>query len=114
MKRWLALVVLLAACSSSGPDKTAALTDCRQAVKDKLKTPATARFDADRPADVQEIPRNASASDPAFASGALIITGTVDAQNSFGANVRNSYVCSMHLSGSAYKIRDPKSDVLLF
>lgn len=53
---------------------------CENAVRAQLKAPATARFDA--PAGRVEVEGLQAR-----------LTGTVDAQNSFGANLRSEFLC---------------------
>lgn len=54
---------------------------CERAVKDRLKAPATAQFTKD--------------ADAAWNGSAWRYTGTVDAQNSFGATLRNRFACEV-------------------
>lgn len=53
----------------------------QDAVKKKLKAPATADFD-----NLKVLKDK---------SGSVLITGTVDAQNSFGAKIRNSFMVTV-------------------
>lgn len=55
-----------------------AIAQCEDAIKDRLKAPTTAEFDS-----------------TATGSGTWTVTGTVDAENSFGAKIRSSYQCSV-------------------
>lgn len=53
----------------------------------RLKAPATADY---------------SAVSATGGSGRYTVTGSVDSQNSFGALVRSSFTCSVHLSGDQW------------
>lgn len=66
-------------------DKYGAQNVCEQFVEKRLKAPATADF-----------------TDTASAhsgGGAWRVTGAVDSENSFGANVRSTYVCQVQHTG---------------
>lgn len=54
---------------------------CEQAVKDRLKAPATAKITKD--------------ADAVWNGSAWRYTGAVDAQNSFGATLRNRFACEV-------------------
>lgn len=97
-------IVVAVTRGDSGPSKSSAVDACHQLVRDKLKAPATARFDADKPAKLND----GTGSD----QGSLFILGTVDAENGFSANVRSSYVCVAHVQGDHYNI-DPKDVILV-
>lgn len=74
----LAICVISIAVKSSGlskPDPTGA---CHEWIKAQLKAPSTADF-TDEPWDVD--------------GDVYTATGSVDAQNSFGAKLRSRYVC---------------------
>lgn len=68
--------------SESGMQSTATVA-CRTAVKDQLKAPRTAKF---------------SDESVSGSSGAYIVVGNVDAENSFGALVRSGFRCSARVS----------------
>ncbi len=55
-----------------------AIAQCEAAISKRLKSPSTADFNS-----------------TATGSGTWTVTGTVDAQNSFGATVRADYQCSV-------------------
>lgn len=55
-----------------------AVSQCEARVEKLLKAPSTAQFDSS-----------------ATGSGTWTVTGTVDAENSFGATVRSSYGCTV-------------------
>ena len=59
-----------------------ARAQCRGAVKDKLKAPATAKFSDE----------SVTGSDP---DSVWFVSGAVDSQNSFGALIRSSFECSV-------------------
>lgn len=81
-------------CSGRGGDDkpsqsamtTEARQQCRQSVKDKLKSPATARFSDE----------SVSGSGP---NATYTVTGSVDSENSFGALIRASFSCSVTFTG---------------
>ncbi len=75
-------------------NKTKAFGACRSAVLSRLKSPSTAGF----PFSEQEtaIPRG----------GYIWVTGSVDAQNGFSAQIRSQYVCQFELQGSEWNIMD--------
>lgn len=55
-----------------------AIAQCEDAISERLKAPSTAEFDSS-----------------ATGSGTWTVTGTVDAENSFGAMIRSRYECSV-------------------
>jgi hypothetical protein len=61
---------------------------CEKFVKDRLKAPATADFSG-----VFDTEVSGSGDD-------YTVRGYVDAENSFGANLRNNYVCQVHDDGN--------------
>lgn len=62
---------------------------CKDAVKERLKAPATAKF-----TNVNHV----SAGEEAWT-----VTGDVDSENSFGANLRTSWKCEIHVDGNQWK-----------
>lgn len=56
--------------------------ECRVAVEDRLKAPATAEFS-------NETAEKAQGEDE------YVVTGEVDSENGFGAMIRNSYTCKV-------------------
>lgn len=62
---------------------------CREWVKEKLKAPASADF---------------SSETTSYSSGRYTVTGLVDAQNSFGAQVRSSFTCVATHSGETTRL----------
>lgn len=86
----VAAVALSACSSSSAKDRSyEARSACQDWVKDKLKAPASAEFGG-HSVDGGE-------------QGPWTITGWVDAQNSFGAKLRNTWTCTVRLDGSTLK-----------
>jgi hypothetical protein len=88
----------LAACSASpsGYSKSSqgdagAYNACKTYVKGQLKAPSTASF-ADH-----SVTHNGST---------YTVTGAVDAENSFGAKIRNTYTCSVTDAGSSWHLED--------
>lgn len=63
-------------------NKYEAIAQCEARVKDLLKAPSTAQFSSD-----------------ATGSGTWKVTGTVDAENSFGATLRSTYGCTVVING---------------
>jgi hypothetical protein len=105
-----ALVIVLGAVvfisrSDSGPDRSTAIALCREKVKAKLRSPATAKFDTDKPVDV-------SMNESGSGAGNLLIGGTVDAENGFSALIRNTYICVAHPDGDGWAIGDDEVVVL--
>ena len=62
-----------------------AIVACRDAVKDQLKAPSTAEF---------------SGESVTWQGSRATVTGSVDAENSFGAQVRTDWTCQVSISGS--------------
>lgn len=97
MKRAMAVAVLLLAAAACGgdsggeaaadePDRTEeAINVCRQSVEGKLKAPATAEW-SDEAAESQ----NAR-------DDYVLVTGSVDAENGFGALIRMEWTCNARL-----------------
>jgi len=77
---------------------TAAFT-CQGAVRDRLKAPATAEFQAPRNAEIKR-----------YDSGNYEIVSYVDAQNSFGAKLRSPYTCVVAPSGAGFQVLELKID----
>lgn len=65
---------------------------CQDAVRRELKTPSTARFSEDR---IVEQSR-----------ATFYVRGVVDAENSFGAPLRNRYECIVNQSGQSWQVAD--------
>lgn len=80
MKRLFPVLLLLTACGDLPPEDIFA-SNCKVLVKDRLKAPATAQF-------------SASYEQVQATGGTYRWAGTVDAENSFGANVRTAFVCA--------------------
>jgi hypothetical protein len=62
---------------------------CRDFVKDRLKSPSSAKF-------------SGLAHDNSGTG--FVVTGNVDSQNSFGAMVRNSFTCDVRLDGDTWRL----------
>jgi hypothetical protein len=83
------VVVLLRPAGTSGSDLSARqIAACRERVKLQLKAPATARFSE------EVVSREPTG--PFF-----IVTGLVDAENGFGALLRQRYRCTADAEGNA-------------
>lgn len=83
------LVGMIIACGSAPTpkegDKYGAMVVCQDFVKDQLKAPATAEF---------------SDEEATLLAGTWTVNGNVDAENSFGANLRQSYACVVKHTGN--------------
>lgn len=82
-----AAALALAACSySDEPDKYGAQVMCEDFVEDRLRSPGSADFQ--RPDSTIEVGTNE-----------WQVSGSVDAENGFGALVRIDYVCTIRADG---------------
>lgn len=70
-------------------DRYWAETSCKGSVRQQLKAPSTAEF---------EITSTRELSD-----GKWFVSGSVDAENSFGAQVRNVWTCNAELVGDDWR-----------
>jgi hypothetical protein len=87
----LVAVVSCTPASSDADSEYAALDVCHQRIEDQLKAPATADY-------TDEVTTES-------APGNWNITGAVDAENSFGAKIRASYVCiAIHKGGDNWSV----------
>lgn len=73
--------------SDSTGDEYGAQSACEDWVKDQLKAPATADFGDE---------------DVSGGGGSWTVTGVVDAENGFGANIRTSWTCDVRLDSDDY------------
>lgn len=105
-RRWIPFVIagLVVALAAGGyaayaltrpepvaEDRTAVLiAACQEVAKKQLKAPATARFSEEKPVDLGD--------------RFYYIDGVVDAQNSFGATVRNKYLCKAESKDGAWTV----------
>lgn len=72
-------------------DKTGALiTACQAEVRKHLRAPATAQFSGEKPVDLGD--------------RFTYIDGNVDAQNGFGALIRNAYRCKAEPAGDGWTV----------
>lgn len=94
----LALFVGFVACTTAGgsdpsfdreAEGVGAINACEDWVRDQLKAPATAEF----------------GDSTATGSGPWTVTGTVDAENSFGAMLRQTWSCEVRLDGDTFRGR---------
>lgn len=69
-------------------DGASAKVACREFVERQLKSPSTADFTGEA----------------VNGSGPFIVTGAVDAQNSFGATVRETYACTVRADGDTWRL----------
>lgn len=72
--------------STSTDNSYEAIAQCEARIDNLLKAPATADYSSD-----------ASGS----GAGPWTVTGTVDAENSFGAKIRSEYQCTVTMSGDS-------------
>ncbi len=70
------------------PDNFAAYSICKDFVLDRLKAPKTAQFAGFDDAKVHDL-----------GGGDYEVIGFVDAQNAFGAQIRERYLCKVHYKG---------------
>lgn len=91
-------VVVLAGCNTGGggiapgsQGETGAYNACKKFVKDDLKAPSTASF-ADH-----TVSQDATT---------YTVTGGVDAENSFGAKIRNTYTCTVTDTGDSWHLEN--------
>jgi hypothetical protein len=80
------------AASDAQRDGFSAAFVCQSAVRDRLKAPAGAEFQAPRHADITRL------------TDGYKIVSFVDASNSFGAKIRTPYTCLVGTSGAGFKI----------
>lgn len=84
-------LMLIGTCAgndtTSSGDGSGAEDACKSWVTDELKAPSTADFSG------------VSTS----GDGPWVITGNVDAQNGFGAQIRSGWICDVKLIGSTYR-----------
>ena len=83
---------ILAAVAAT-PDRRLALSHCQDAVRERLKSPASARFAGYGDKTVNVIGDNP-----------WIVGGVVDSQNSFGALLRSRYQCIIKREGSSISL----------
>lgn len=74
------------------PTTGQALEKCRVAVAERLKSPGSARY-----GDVKYTPESPTAGR---------VTGWVDAENGFGALVRNRFACTAYMPSGSWWIQD--------
>lgn len=72
---------------SDEPNRFEAIRYCEDAVRDQLRSPARAEFDS-----------QSTDSNP------YRVSGTVDAENGFGATVRNSFACTVTITGDSFRV----------
>ena len=93
---FIALCVIVGGCSAltsmnrepyDPNNKAEAIAQCEARVEQDLKSPTTADFDS-----------------TASGYGTWTVTGTVDAENSFGAMVRATYGCTVIVSGQNIRV----------
>jgi len=87
-----------AATNEKNAGYTAAFV-CQNAVRERLKAPATADFEAPRNAQINR-----------YDSGNYEIVSHVDAQNSFGAKLRSAYTCVVAPDGAGFRVLELKID----
>ena len=88
---------------SPGLDKFGAYLTSQKFVKDRLKSPSTAKF-CDFDEAVVSTTGEDNRTDPGRDS--YTVRGWVDAQNSFGAVLRNRFICKLHKAGDTWYMDD--------
>lgn len=87
------MTALLTACGSAPYDPnnaSEAEAQCEGFADSRLKSPATADYDLAATGD----------------AGGWTVTGTVDSENGFGANVRSAVRCELHFVGDTAHLDD--------
>lgn len=87
------LVIAMMSCVGGSADRPehdpiAAFVMSEGFVKDRLKSPSSAKFQPYSASNVRDL-----------GNGVYEVTGYVDAQNSFGAMIRNRYYCKLRYAG---------------
>ncbi len=77
---------------STTSDTIEARLVCKDFVKQRLKSPKSADFSGEQA--------------QALGANAYRVTGNVDAENSFGANLRSRWVCAVTLVGNTWKLNN--------
>lgn len=72
---------------SNEPNRFEAIRYCEDAVRDQLRSPSTAAFDSE-----------------STDSNPYRVSGTVDAENGFGATVRNNFSCTVTITGDSFSV----------
>lgn len=72
-----------------GPSEVEVRNQCREWAKDHLRSPSTAEFSGEQV-------RSAGTDE-------WTVTGSIDAQNAFGATVRATYTCDIRLDGDTWR-----------
>lgn len=86
----------LVARAGTPPDRTTdAYVACRQFVRDRVATPATAEF-----------PPTSGARITGDGDGPYVVAATVDAENSFGALVRSEFTCTVSRVEGGWRLDD--------
>jgi len=75
--------------SNNSPDEYSIIATAEEFIKQKLKSPSTAEFSSLGESKVNQ-----------FENGECWVSGYVDAQNSFGAMIRNNYVVKMRYNNN--------------
>jgi hypothetical protein len=84
--------------STRGSDQIGAYVYAQVFVKHRLKAPSTAKFCGFSEANVVTL-----------GGDSYQVSGWVDAQNAFGAMLRNSFVCKLHKTGTTWYLDEPIS-----
>jgi hypothetical protein len=87
----LAVIGVIAGLNSSTgvPQDFSAESACNDFVRSRLKSPATAHFNADTTTNV---------------GSTYTVSGTVDSANGFGAQLRSSFTCTMTDTGDKWHL----------
>lgn len=87
------VALALAGCSTSANDSSRGFEAehyCKEFVKQRLKAPSTAKFQN---------------TDHSGTGSTFTVTGTVDSNNSFGAQIRSPFTCVVHRTSSSWELR---------
>ena len=89
-------------------NKFAAIGECEFIIRSTLKAPLTAVFSGSTAdfVSAQEIKNISSNITTIHGTGAWVVIGQVDAQNTFGAMLRSEYYCVMNYDGDRMTVLD--------
>ncbi|GAB3021652.1 hypothetical protein [Bowmanella dokdonensis] len=104
----LFIALVVSGCGKTGtqekhPTKGGAWQFCELAVKNRLKAPASADFSGVSETTVTE--QRVTQMEGGDRKVIYQVSGWVDAQNSYGATIRNSYICEVEgRTGTSWKV----------
>ena len=91
----LVLILVLTGCGEKGPEEPTpryAYIHCKHYVEQRLKAPSSADFSSLSNSNVTQLKQTRRGGKNEIK---YLVTGYVDAQNSFGAKIRNNYSCTV-------------------